>query len=92
MHASYIIRKPLLTEKSTIGMSDMNTYTFEVARTASKDDIKAAVETLYGVKVADVRTQVRKGKMRRLKHGYSQERESKKATVRVAEGQRIELI
>ena len=32
MHASYIIRRPMLTEKSTIGMSDMNTYTFEVAR------------------------------------------------------------
>lgn len=92
MHASYVIRKPLLTEKSTFGMSEQNTYTFEVARTASKDAIKAAVETLYGVKVADVRTQVRKGKLRRLKHGYSQEQGTKKASVRVAEGQRIELI
>lgn len=92
MHASYIIRKPLLTEKSTVGMSDLNTYTFEVARTATKDEIKAAVETLYGVKVAGVRTQVRKGKLRRLKFGYSQEQGTKKASVRVAEGQKIELI
>ena len=92
MHASYVIKKPMLTEKTTLGMNELNTYTFEVDRTASKDQIKAAIETLYGVKVSEVRTQVRKGKLRRLKFGYSQEQGTKKACVRIAEGQRIEMI
>lgn len=92
MHATYVIKKPLLTEKSTVGMSEMNTYTFLVDRTATKDEIKDAVEAIYKVKVAGVRTQIRKGKLRRLKHGYSTEGLTKKATVRVAEGQAIEMI
>lgn len=92
MHPTYVIKRPMLTEKSTAGMSDRNTYTFVVDRTASKDQIKAAIESLYGVKVAAVRTQVRKGKLRRMKHGYTTEGTTKKASVRVAEGQTIELI
>lgn len=92
MHATQIIKKPILTEKSTIAMSDLNSYTFLVERTASKDAIKAAVEQIYKVKVAGVRTQMRKGKLRRLKYGYQQETMTKKAIVRLAEGQAIELI
>ena len=92
MHATYVIKKPMLTEKSTIGMSDLNTYTFVVDRTASKDQIKAAIEEIYKVKVASVRTSLSKGKMRRTKFGYSTESQTKKALVRVAEGQTIEMI
>ena len=44
MHPTYVIKRPMLTEKSTAGMSDRNTYTFVVDRTASKDQIKAAIE------------------------------------------------
>ncbi len=92
MDATYIIKRPMLTEKSTIGMSDLNTYTFLVDRTASKDQIKAAIESLYKVKVSSVRTQLSKGKLRRTKFGYSTESQVKKALVRVAEGQTIEMI
>lgn len=86
-----IIRKPRVTEKSTIGM-ETNRYTFEVDVRATKDDIKAAVESLYKVKVETVNTQVRKGKNRRLKYGLIQEKTQKLASVLLAEGSTIELI
>ncbi len=91
MEALYVIRKPLLSEKSTYGMNEQGRYAFVVDRRASKTDIKAAVESLYGVKVASVNTQVRKGKTRVLKYGPVSEPETKKATVRLQEGQKIEL-
>lgn len=86
-----IIRKPRVTEKSTIEM-ESNRYTFEVDTRASKDQIKAAIESLYKVKVESVNTQVRKGKDRRLKYGLITEKTQKLASVRLAEGNRIELI
>lgn len=90
MEALYVIKKPLLTEKSTSAM-ELNRYTFEVDRRATKDDVKAAIEKLYNVKVEGVTTQVRKGKLRRMRYGYVHEKVSKKATVRLKEGDRIEL-
>jgi len=87
----YILRKPLLTEKSTAQMEESNVYTFEVDRGASKDDIKSAVERAYGVKVLKVTTQVRKGGSRRYKYGRVAENSWKRAVVKVAEGQSIEL-
>jgi large subunit ribosomal protein L23 len=91
MDATYVIKKPLLTEKSTFAMNEEGRYSFLVDRRASKDEIKRAVESLYGVKVVGVTTQVRKGRERRLKYGWVTEKVSKKATVRLAEGQTIEL-
>lgn len=87
----YILRKPLLTEKSTSQMEEHNVYTFEVDRRASKDDVKAAIEKAYGVKVVKVTTQVRKGGSRRFKYGRVADSSWKRAAVRVAEGQSIEL-
>lgn len=92
MHATYVIKRPMLTEKSTFAMSELNTYTFLVDRTATKDQIKDAVQSLYNVKVASVRTSLSKGKLKRTKFGYSTESQTKKALVRVAEGQTIEMI
>jgi large subunit ribosomal protein L23 len=91
MDATYVIKKPLLTEKSTATMNEDGRYTFLVDRRASKDQIKRAVESLYGVRVEAVTTQVRKGRERRLRYGWVTEKVTKKATVRVAEGQTIEL-
>jgi large subunit ribosomal protein L23 len=91
LEAHYILRKPLLTEKSTSLMEDLNVYAFEVDRRASKDDIKAAVEEAFGVKVLKVTTQVRKGGSRRFKYGKVAENSWKRAMVRVAEGDTIEL-
>lgn len=87
----YILRKPLLTEKSTAQMDSDNVYTFEVDRRASKDEIKAAVEKAYGVKVEKVTTQVRKGGSRRFRYGTVAENSWKRAAIKVADGQSIEL-
>ena len=87
----YILRRPLLTEKVTRDMEDANVYAFEVDRRSSKDEIKAAVEQAYGVKVVKVNTQVRKGGSRRFRYGKVAESSWKRALVRVAEGDTIEL-
>lgn len=91
MDSTYIIKKPLLTEKSTAAMNEETRYTFLVDRRASKPEVKRAVEQLYGVKVEGVTTQIRKGGERRLKYGRVTDKITKKATVRLAEGQVIEL-
>lgn len=91
MDSTYIIKKPILTEKSTAAMNEEARYTFEVDRRATKTEVKRAVEHLYGVKVEGVATQVRKGGERRLKYGWVTEKKTKKATVRLAKGQVIEL-
>ncbi|MEO1583612.1 MAG: 50S ribosomal protein L23 [Planctomycetota bacterium] len=90
MDAAYVVKKPIVTEKSTAAMEE-GRYTFEVDRRATKDDIRLAVEQLYGVKVDAVATQVRKGKVRRYRYGYATEASTKKATVKLAEGSAIEL-
>ncbi|MDX2146926.1 MAG: 50S ribosomal protein L23 [Planctomycetota bacterium] len=87
----HVIKQPLLSEKSTWGMNEQGRYAFLVAREASKDEIRDAVEALYKVKVRSVNTQVRKGKFRRMKFGLTREETTKKAVVRLEEGSKIEL-
>ncbi len=87
----YVIKKPVLTEKSTEAMNDLGRYTFEVDRRASKTEIRDAIERLYNVQVAGVETRTHKGKVRRLRYGYVRDSVRKTATVRLAEGQAIEL-
>ncbi|HEX8910728.1 MAG TPA: 50S ribosomal protein L23 [Humisphaera sp.] len=91
MDYTNVIIRPLVTEKSTHQQNTRNTYAFQVHPDASKPQIKAAVEHLYSVKVADVRTMNRKGKARRTKIGYSMRTDTKRALVELAEGSRIEL-
>ena len=66
MEAQQIIRRPLITEKSTRLKEASNTICFEVAREANKIEIAKAVTALFGVKVADVRVANRQGKMKRM--------------------------
>jgi large subunit ribosomal protein L23 len=89
-HTSVIIR-PLVTEKSTRLQHSQNTYAFEVHREANKHQIKDAVEKLYSVKVADVRTMNRKGKPRRTRYRMTNTGEWKRAVVVLAGDSRIEL-
>lgn len=91
MDSIYIIKKAMLTEKTTASMGEANTYTFAVDRRASKDDIRRAIEELYGVTVDRVRTSILKGAARRLKHGWTTSGDKKKAMVRLVQGQVIEL-
>lgn len=92
MQAIHIIRRPLLTEKTTFGMNERSQYAFEVDRRATKTDIKSAVEELYKVHVVSVNTLVRKGRVKRLRTGYMQTPEVKRAIVRLREGEVIELL
>jgi large subunit ribosomal protein L23 len=86
-----VLKRPLLTEKATIGRETRREYAFEVAREANKMQIKEAVETRFGVKVQDVRTVSVPGKRRRSGIHAGQRPDWKKALVTLREGQTIDL-
>ncbi|HEV8117538.1 MAG TPA: 50S ribosomal protein L23 [Thermoanaerobaculia bacterium] len=88
MEAQQIIRRPLITEKSTRLKEASNTICFEVAREANKIEIAKAVTALFGVKVADVRVANRQGKMKRMGRFIGRRRDWKKAYVRLAPGEK----
>ena len=85
-----VIVSPAITEKSTMA-SEQNQVVFNVAKKASKPEIKAAVEALFGVTVVGVNTIVAKGKTKRWKGKPYQRSDMKKAIVRLAEGQSIDI-
>ena len=85
-----VIVAPHITEKSTL-LSEHNAVVFKVAGSASKPQIKAAVEALFGVNVTGVNTIVQKGKTKRWKGRPYQRSDMKKAIVTVAEGQSIDV-
>ena len=85
-----IVLAPHITEKSTM-LSETNSVVFKVAPKASKPEIKAAVEALFGVTVTQVNTIVSKGKTKRWKGKPYQRSDVKKAIVRLAEGQSIDV-
>ena len=85
-----IVLAPHITEKSTM-LSENNSVVFKVAGTASKPEIKAAVEALFNVKVTGVNTIVQKGKSKRWKGAPYKRSDVKKAIVTLAEGQSIDI-
>ena len=85
-----VIVSPAITEKSTL-VSENNQVVFNVAKKASKPEIKAAVEALFGVKVTAVNTLLRKGKTKRFKGLVGKQKDVKKAVVTLAEGQSIDV-
>lgn len=85
-----ILRNPVITEKATM-LSEKNQLVFRVATDATKPEIKAAVEGLFGVKVLAVNTLVQKGKTKRFRGRPGQRSDVKKAVVRLAEGQTVDL-
>jgi large subunit ribosomal protein L23 len=85
-----IVLAPHITEKSTM-LSENNSVVFRVAPKATKPEIKAAVEALFGVTVTQVNTIVTKGKTKRWKGKPYQRSDMKKAIVRLAEGQSIDI-
>jgi large subunit ribosomal protein L23 len=86
-----VVRRPLVTEKSTIGRETQNLVTFAVAPRASKLEIRRAVETLFQVKVVDVHTMRMHRKSKRVGKFFGRKPEWKKAIVKLAEGQSIEF-
>lgn len=87
----HVVKKPIITEKATREADESNRHAFLVDRAASKTQIKAAIEELYSVHVERVSTQIRKGRLRRFRHGYVQESPTKKAVVTLRQGDAIEL-
>ena len=85
-----VIVSPAITEKSTMA-SEQNQVVFNVARKASKPEIKAAVEALFGVKVTAVNTLLRKGKLKRFRGTVGRQSDVKKAIVTLADGQSIDV-
>lgn len=87
-----ILKRPLVTEKSSARQADLNVYSFEVAKDANKNKIAEAVHAIFGVEVTKVRTINMKGRRnRRNRYGYFDESNWKKALVTLKEGQSIEL-
>lgn len=87
-----ILLRPLVTEKSLARSERQNTYTFEVAASANKVQIRAAVEAVFKVTVTGVRTQNVHGKARRMGRWVGTTADYKKAIVRVKAGESIEFV
>lgn len=86
-----VIRKPLVTEKSTIARDEENKYLFEVDRKATKIDIRNAVEKIFKVHVVNVRTMNMTGKKKRIGRIVGRRRNWKKAAITLTPGSSIEV-
>jgi large subunit ribosomal protein L23 len=85
-----VLLSPHITEKTSLAMQNANTYSFRVRRDSTKPDIKAAVELMFGVKVAKVAVVNETGKSRRFGKVQGRTQDIKKAYVRLAPGQTID--
>ena len=85
-----VLLKPVISEKS-YGLLDENKYTFEVHPDANKTEIKIAVEKVFNVTVTGVNTLNRNGKRRRTRNGWGKRKDTKRAIVSVASGDRIDI-
>jgi len=86
-----VIVRPMVTEKSTEQLERQGAYTFVVARDANKVEIARAIESLFNVKVKDVRTMQYRGKERRLGRFVGRRAGWKKAVVKLRDGDSIEI-
>jgi len=89
MKLTDVIRRPLVTEKTTLMRENGRTIVFEVATNATKVDVRRAVEKLLGSKVETVRTAVAHGKMKRQGRFVGQRSDWKKAYVKLRDGEKI---
>ena len=85
-----VLLAPVISEKS-YGLLDENKYTFVVRPDANKTQIKIAVEQVFNVKVLDVNTLNRSGKRKRTRSGFGRRKDTKRAIVSLAPGDRIEI-
>ncbi len=89
MNLTDVIRRPLITEKTTIQREDGRTIVFEVAAGANKVEIKQAIERLLGTKVASIRTAIAHGKVKRQGRFVGRRSDWKKAYVRLRDGEKM---
>lgn len=85
-----IIKRPVVTEKTTLG-ADFQQYVFEVSLDANKHQIRAAIEELFDVNVTKVRTAVMQGKRKRFGRNFGKRSNWKKAVVTLRDGQSIDF-
>ncbi len=89
MNLTDVIRRPLITEKTSILREDGRTIVFEVAADANKVEIKQAIEHLLGAKVASIRTNIAHGKVKRQGRFVGRRSDWKKAYVRLRDGEKM---
>ena len=89
MKLTDVIRRPVITEKTTVIREGDRTLVFQVAKDANKIDIRRAVEQLLGSKVASVRTSIAHGKMKRQGKYVGRRSDWKKAYVKLREGEKL---
>src|SRR6056297_1456836 len=91
LEAHQVLLRPLVTEKGVHRATRNNQYAFQIHRDATKHDVRRAVEELFHVRVEKVRTQTRKGKLRRYRFRYGRTSDWKKAIVQLHEDDRIDF-
>lgn len=91
LDAHQVVLRPLVTEKGTHQSEHLNAFCFEVHQAASKTQIRAAIETLFPVRVLSVRTQVRMGKEKRFRGVVGRTPDWKKAVVTLHPEDKIEF-
>jgi large subunit ribosomal protein L23 len=89
LHA--VLKRPVITEKSNAIREASNQYVFEVERSSTKSLIRAAVESIFSVRVVDVRTSIVRGKIKRIRRGIGKRPNWKKAVVTLRKGDHIDL-
>ena len=91
MDVYQIVKKPLVTEKGTVMLSEGNWVTFKVHLDANKIEIREAVQKIFTVSVLQVNTQIVRGKRKRFGKSMGQSKPWKKAIVQLKEGDKIEI-
>ncbi|OEU52593.1 MAG: 50S ribosomal protein L23 [Desulfobacterales bacterium C00003060] len=91
MNPYEIVKRPMITEKSTIQKETNNQFSFEVDRKANRVEIRHAIERIFNVRVVKVRTMQVKGKVKRVGRVLGKRRDWKKAIVTLAGGENIEF-
>ena len=86
-----IVFEPIVSEKSYDLIEDTNTYTFVVDRRANKTEIKQAVASIFDVTVLSVNTMNRKGKLKRTGYVLGRRKDTKRALVKLADGDKIDI-
>jgi large subunit ribosomal protein L23 len=86
-----IIFEPIVSEKSYDLIEEENTYTFVVDRRANKTEIKQAIASIFDVKVLSVNTINRKGKLKRTGYMLGKRKDTKRAIVKLADGDKIDI-
>jgi len=91
MNTQSILRRPVLTEKTTRGIETLNAYVFEVDRDANKLQVKKAVEDAFNVKVVKVNIRNKKGKLKRIGRSVGFGRDRKEAVVTLKTGEKLDI-